>query len=54
LQLGHGAIVQRIGDIEPLEENRGVALGFVAVLVADNPLGSPRRIPSASVMSVLV
>ena len=38
LQLRHRPLVQRVGDVEPLQQNRGVALGFVAVLVADDAL----------------
>ena len=38
LQLAHRPVVQRVGDVEPLQQNRRVALGFVAVLVADDAL----------------
>ena len=36
LQLAHRPFVQRLGDVETLEQNGGVALGGVAVLVADD------------------
>ena len=36
LQLAHLALVKRLGDIEAVQQNGGVALGRVAVLVADN------------------
>jgi hypothetical protein len=36
LQLGHLALVQRVGDVEALEEDGGVGLGLVAVLFADD------------------
>ena len=38
LQLGHRPLVQRVGDVEALQQNRRVALGRVAVLVADDAL----------------
>ena len=38
LQLGHLAVVQLVGNIEALKQNRGVALGRVAVLFADDAL----------------
>ncbi len=37
LQLAHRPLVQLVRDVEPLQQDRGVALGAVAVLVADNP-----------------
>ena len=36
LQLGHLAIVQRLRDVEALEQDGGVAFGAVAVLFADD------------------
>ena len=36
LQLGHLALVQRVGDVEALQEDCGVGLGLVAVLFADD------------------
>ncbi len=38
LQLGHRPFVQLVRDVEALQQNRGVALGRVAVLFADDPL----------------
>ncbi len=38
LQFGHGPFVQCVGDIEPLQEHRGIALRRVAVLFADDAL----------------
>ena len=38
LQLGHLAIVQLVGDVEALQQHRGIALGRVAVLFADDAL----------------
>ena len=38
LQFGHRPFVQRVGDIEPLQEHRGIALRRVAVLFADDAL----------------
>ena len=38
LQLAHLAVVQRIRDVEPLEQDRGIAFRGVAVLFADDPL----------------
>ena len=38
LQLGHRPLVQRVGDVEALQQNGGVALGRVAVLLADDAL----------------
>jgi hypothetical protein len=46
--------VQFLGDIETLEQDGGVALGGVAVLVADDAFQSPRRMPSWSVRSPCV
>ncbi len=37
LQLRHRPIVQRVRNVQPLQQNRRVAFGFVSVLVADNP-----------------
>ena len=37
LQLGHRALVQIVGDIETLKQNRGVAFGRIAVFFADDP-----------------
>ena len=36
LQLAHLALVQRLGNVEAVEQDRGVALGGVAVLFADD------------------
>ncbi len=36
LQLGHFALVELVGNVEALEQDRGVALGVVAVFVADD------------------
>ena len=36
LQLGHLALVQLVGNVEPLQQHGGVRLGLVAVLVAHN------------------
>ena len=36
LQLGHLALVQLVRDVEALEQNRGVGLGGVTVLLADD------------------
>ena len=36
LQLAHRPLVQRVGDVEACEQDRGVALGGVAVLFADD------------------
>ena len=36
LQLGHLALVELVGDVEALQEDGGVGLGFVAVFVADD------------------
>ena len=36
LQLAHRPLVQRVGDVEPLQQHGGVAFGRVAVLVADD------------------
>jgi len=49
LQLTHLAIVERLGDVESVEEDGGIGFGGVAVLVADDALELARRIPSASV-----
>ena len=38
LQLRHLPIVQRVGDVEPLQEHRRVALGGVPILLADDAL----------------
>ena len=38
LQLAHRALVQRVGDVEPLQQHGGIALGGVAVLFADDAL----------------
>ena len=37
LQLGHLALVQFVGDVEALQQHGGIALGGVAVLLADDP-----------------
>ena len=37
LQLAHLALVQRVGDVEALQQHRGVAFRRVAVLFADDP-----------------
>ena len=36
LQLAHLPLVQRIRDVEPLQQHRGIAVGGVAVLFADD------------------
>ena len=36
LQLGHRSLVQRIGDVESLQQHGRIALGGVAVLLADD------------------
>ena len=36
LQLAHLALVQFVGNVEPLQQNRGVGFGGVAVLFADD------------------
>ena len=36
LQLAHLAVVQLVGDVEPLQQDGGVGLRLVAVLVADD------------------
>ena len=36
LELGHLALVEFVGDVEALQQDGGVGLGFVAVLVADD------------------
>ncbi len=38
LQFGHRPFVQRVRDIEPLQEHRRIALRRVAVLFADDAL----------------
>ena len=38
LQFGHRPLVQRVGDVETLQQHRRVALGGVAVLLADDAL----------------
>ena len=38
LQFGHLALVQRFGDVEALQQHGGVALGRVAVFLADDAL----------------
>ena len=38
LELGHLPLVQRVGDVEALQQHRGVALGRVAVFLADDAL----------------
>ncbi len=36
LQLSHLALVQRLGDVEPVEQHRGIALSCVAVFFGDH------------------
>ncbi len=38
LQLGHLAIVQPVRNVQPLKQDRGIALGRIAVLFADDAL----------------
>ncbi len=38
LQLRHRSLVQLVGDVEPLQQHRGVALGRIPVLFADDAL----------------
>ncbi len=38
LQLAHLPLVELVGNVEPLQQHGGIALGAVAVLVADDAL----------------
>ena len=53
LQLGHLALVELVWDVEALEQDGGVGLGLVAVLVADDAFEFAEAEPSSSVISGL-